>query len=248
MNTTLELLKNRRSYREFDSSYRLPKEELQEILDAARQAPTWMNGQFYSILVLTDQSLRNQLVEWNPGNPQIAESCVFLLFVADLDRTYSASQVYEKSYLVEESIEPLLIATTDAALALENAVIAAASLSLGSVVVGSIRKQGPQICQLLNLPKRTFPLFGLSIGRPMTEMRVKPRLPEAAVVHYNGYHSYPYTLIEQYDQKMNEFAEARETKLWSQKFVDFFATPPTMISDQLVALQKIYRGKDFLNE
>lgn len=240
MNTTLELLKKRRSYREFDKSYQLPKKELQEILDAARQAPTWMNGQFYSIIVLTEDALRKQLVEWNPSNPQIAQSSVFLLFVADLNRTYRVSQVHQSDYLVEESIEPLLIATTDAALALENAIIAAESLSLGSVVVGSIRKHGPQISQLLDLPERTFPLFGLSIGRPITEMKVKPRLPEAAVVHYNRYQPYPYTLIDQYDQVMNTFAEARETKAWSKKFADFFAITPAMITDQLVVIQKIY--------
>jgi FMN reductase [NAD(P)H] len=241
MNETLKLLKNRRSYRDFDENYVLPQADLQAILDAARQAPSWMNGQFYSIIVLQDEDLRKQLVEWNPGNPHMLKSSAFLIFVADLYRTDRVSIAKEAAYQIEDTIEPLLIATTDAALALENAVISVESLGLGSVVVGSIRKHGQEICQLLNLPEKTMPLFGLSIGKPTVEMRVKPRLPEAAVVHFERYRPYVYDLIEQYDQTMEDFGEARETKRWSQKFADYFAAEPTMVTDQLLKMQRFLK-------
>ncbi|MFD2305817.1 nitroreductase family protein [Enterococcus termitis] len=241
MNETLKLLKNRRSYRDFDENYVLPQADLQAILDAARQAPSWMNGQFYSIIVLQDEDLRKQLVEWNPGNPHMLKSSAFLIFVADLYRTDRVSTAKETAYQIEDTVEPLLIATTDAALALENAVIAVESLGLGSVVVGSIRKHGQEICQLLNLPEKTMPLFGLSIGKPTVEMRVKPRLPEAAVVHFESYRPYVYDLIEQYDQTMEDFGEAREKKRWSQKFADYFAAEPTMVTDQLLKMQRFLK-------
>lgn len=241
MNETLKLLKNRRSYRDFDKQFILPEEQLKEIIVAARQAPTWMNGQFYSIIVIEDKEIRKQLVEWNPGNPQIEECSIFLLFVGDLQRTKMVSEQYKSEYLVEESIEPILVATTDAALAIENAVIAVESFGLGSVIVGSIRKQGKEITELLQLPKQTFPLFGLCIGKPITEMNVKPRLPEAAVVHLNHYHPYTYELIEAYDQTMTAFGEARETKKWSRKFADFFGQKSILVTDQLLANQKIFK-------
>lgn len=44
MTDTLNLLQNHRTYRQFDESYELSPEELQNILDSARQAPSWMNG------------------------------------------------------------------------------------------------------------------------------------------------------------------------------------------------------------
>lgn len=241
MNETLKLLKNRRSYRNFDEQYVLPNEQMQEILLAARQAPTWMNGQFYSIIVIQDKEIRKKLVEWNPGNPQIEQCSAFLLFLGDLHRTKMVSEKYQSDYLVEESIEPILLATTDAALAIENAVIAVESLGLGSVIVGSIRKHGKEITELLQLPKQTFPLFGLCIGKPIVEMKVKPRLPEAAVVHFDSYQPYTYKLIEAYDQTMTTFGEARETKKWSQKFVDFFAMEPTLVTDQLLKNQKLFK-------
>ncbi|WP_375179658.1 nitroreductase family protein [Enterococcus rotai] len=241
MNQTIELLQNRRSYREFDENYVIPQAQLQAILDAARQAPSWMNGQFYSIIVLQDKQIREQLVEWNPGNPQIKKSSVFLLFIGDLHRSKMVSEAYDSTYPINESIEPVILATTDAALALENAVIAAESFGLGSVVVGSIRKHGKEISRLLELPEHTFPLFGLSIGQPIVEMQVKPRLPETTVIHYNKYQPYVYQLIEEYDQTMENFAEARETKRWSQKISDFFATEPPMLTDQLLQIQGLLK-------
>lgn len=241
MNETIELLTNRRTYRDFDENYLIPDDQLQAIIDAARQAPSWMNGQFYSILVIKDPKTLEQLVRWNPGNPHMLKSSVFLIFAADLYRTKLVSEANQSDYLIDQSIESLLIATTDAALALANAVIAAGSLDLGCVVVGSIRKHGREISELLNLPEMTLPLFGLSIGKPVVEMNVKPRLPEKAVVHYETYKTYPYSLIEQYDEVMQAFGEARETKRWSQKFADYFSTEPTMITDQLLKTQGLFR-------
>jgi FMN reductase [NAD(P)H] len=242
MNETIQLLKERRSYREFDPEYALSKEELQAILDASRQAPSWMNGQFYSIIVIQDQAIREQLVAWNPGNPHMLKSSVFLLFVGDLYRTKLVSEAHKSDYLINESIESVLLATTDAALALENAVIAADSLGLGSVVVGSVRKNGQEISKLLDLPENTFPLFGLSIGKPIVDMRVKPRLPGALVIHYDRYKRPAYTMIEQYNETMEQFGEARETKRWSQKFADYFAAKPPLVTDQLLKLQGITQG------
>lgn len=241
MNKIIELLKNRRSYRDFDENYVLPAEDLQAILDASRQAPSWMNGQFYSIVVIKDKQLREQLVKWNPGNPHMLKSSAFLLFIGDLHRTKMVSEAHNSAYPIDESIEPILLATTDAALALENAVIAAESLGLGTVVVGSIRKHGQEISQLIGLPDNTFPLFGLSIGKPVIEMKVKPRLPEAAVVHYDRYLPYEYTLIEQYNRTMEIFGEVRETKRWSQKFADYFAAEPAMLTDQLLRCQGLLK-------
>lgn len=239
MNDTIKLLKNRRTHRDFDQNYELSTAELQQILDAARQAPSWMNGQFYSIVVIRNQALREQLVAWNPTNSHMLNSSVFLLFVGDLQRTKMVSEAYQKTYKIDESIEPVILATTDAALALENAVIATDSLGLGSVVVGSIRKFSKEISELLKLPDYTIPLFGLSIGKPIVEMRVKPRLPEKAVIHYDTYKPYPYRLLEEYDHTMEKFAEARETKKWSEKFADYFSTEPTFIFDQVLHMKKL---------
>ncbi len=45
----LEVMNQHRTYRNFDETYQLSEAELQKILQASRQAPSWMNGQMYSI-------------------------------------------------------------------------------------------------------------------------------------------------------------------------------------------------------
>lgn len=222
MNDTIQLMKEHRSYRNFDENYALPEEDLQEILDAARQAPSWMNGQAYDIIVIKDKEIRQQLVDWNPGNPHMLKSSVFLLFVGNLERFKMVCDHHEAEYHVGESLDHILVATTDASMAMQNAILAAESLGLGSVPVGSVRKHITEIAELLNLPQYTFPLCGVSIGKPIVEMKIKPRLPQACVVHQDTYKPYVYDLIEGYDKIMKDFAEARETKLWSVKFADYY--------------------------
>lgn len=222
MNETIQLLQSHKTIRHFDPDYTLASETLHTILDAARQAPSWMNGQTYSIIVIDDPKIRQQLVTWNPGNPHILQSSVFLLFVADLKRTQLVADHYQVDYQVTRDLQPLIVSTIDASLALENAVIATESLHLGCVVVGSVQKDAKKISTLLNLPDYCLPIAGLSIGKPAIEMRKKPRLPKEAVIHYNTYQPYDYQLITDYDKTMEEFGEARETKLWSKKFADYY--------------------------
>ncbi|MCD5002257.1 nitroreductase family protein [Enterococcus saccharolyticus] len=241
MNDTLKLLQNHRSYRNFDEKYQISEEELQQILTSARQAPSWMNGQMYSILVIKNKKIRQQLVEWNPGNPHILKSSVFLLFLADLKRTQRISERHHVNYPIDEGLHPLIIATTDASLALQNAIIASESLGLGVVPVGSVRNNIEEISELLHLPDYVYPVAGLSIGKPIVDMKVKPRLPEAAVVHYDTYKPYEDKVIDDYEQTMLAFGEARETKPWTKKFADYFESKPASNVDRYLKKQKLIK-------
>lgn len=236
----LEVLKEHRTYRNFDENYQISDDELQNILQASRQAPSWMNGQMYSIIVVKDREIREKMVALNPGNPHMLHSSVFLVFVADLKRTKKVAEHYGVDYPVSEGLDPLITAVTDAALALENAVIATEALGLGAVVVGSIRKDIAEVSELLNLPEYVLPIAGLSIGKPNVEMRSKPRLPEEAVIHYDTYQDYDYQLIEDYDDTMEKFAEARETKIWSKKFADYFSNKPNQKIDEFLKTKKFF--------
>lgn len=223
MNETIKQLQEHRSYRHFDEDYELPQEDLQAILDSARQAASWMNGQAYDIIVIKDKDIRSQLVEWNPGNPHMLNSSVFLLFAGDLQRFKMTADHHGTHFNAGESLDHILVAVQDASMALQNAIVATESLGLGCVPVGSVRNHITEIAELLNLPQYTFPLCGLSIGKPAVAMKVKPRLPQGTVIHYDTYKPYIYDKIEEYDKTMKDFAEARETKLWSVKFADYYS-------------------------
>lgn len=219
MNGTVELLRTRRTVRHFQEGEVLPGAHVQAILDAARQAPSWMNGQGYSIVRITDTHLRAQILELQARNPQIGTAAEYWIFVMDGYRMHGCGA--DEAVLADT--ETLLTLATDAALAAQNAVIAAESLGYASCFTGSIRAVAAELVQLLQLPRHTFPLVGLCIGTAAVEMRVKPRLPQDAVVFENRYNPDIAAHLAAYEQTMTDFGEAREVLPWREKFRRFYS-------------------------
>lgn len=224
MNDIIKSLLNHRSYRDFDNSHRLSDEEIKNITDASCQAPSWMNGQAYSIIVIDDKNLQQMLADIVPGNPQIGTCSAFLLYLMDMKRMEVASQIHNTPFVVSGDMDSLIVTATDAALALQNAVVAAESMGYGTVIVGSVRKVTSKFIDIFNLPEYVYPFCGLCIGKPTIEMKVKPRLPKRSVVFRNNYSAANFEEdLREYDKTMDDFAEARETKLWTVKFADYHA-------------------------
>ena len=219
MNEVVRLLCAHRTVREFVAGEVLPQVHVQAVLDAARQAPSWMNGQCYGIVRVSDAALRAQVAALQPRNPQVGSAAEFWVFVLDLHRMRLCGAAEEA--LVDT--EALLVATTDTALAAQNAVVAAESLGYATCFVGGIRAVAGELVRLLALPRYSFPLMGLCIGSAVVEMRVKPRLPQAAVVFENRYAPEVSLLLEDYERVMLAFGEAREVFPWREKFARFYA-------------------------
>lgn len=225
MNEIIKVLQEHRSNRNFVQGYKLPKQDLESILTCAKQAPSWMNGQHYNIIVVDDQIIKDKLFELTPRNPHIKTSSVFLIFCIDLTRQSLASQKHNKNFDIVDNIDILINATTDVSLAMQNAAIAAESLGYGTVFCGGVRVIAEEIIEMLNIPKYSFPICGLSIGKldeKLTTERVKPRFKNEVNVGYNAYPIATLEHIEEYNETLEIFAEARETKIWSQKFADVY--------------------------
>jgi len=80
----------------------------------------------------------------------------------------------------------LFIAYWDAVIALQNIVIAAESLGLGTVYVGLVLSRNVQ--EWLGAPEYVFPAGLVFIGYPDESPELRPRLPLEAVVHRNSCH------------------------------------------------------------
>src|SRR5664280_2465698 len=70
----MEVVRNRLTTRAFDSSYVMPREHYEMILDAARHAPSGANAQPWHFIVITDQDLKNKLWSIFARNRFIAPS------------------------------------------------------------------------------------------------------------------------------------------------------------------------------
>ena len=188
MNEILESLHRRKSVRVF-TDQPVGEEEKRAILEAAVQAPTAGNQQLYTILDITDQSIKDTLAETCDHQPFIAKAPVVLVFCADCRKWFDA--------YVEAGCSPrrpgpgdLMLAVEDAAIAAQNAVTAAESLGLGSCYIGDIMEQYEAHRELLHLPPWVFPAVMLVMGYPTQQQkdRVKPqRCAMEHIVHENGY-------------------------------------------------------------
>lgn len=178
-NTLIQQLMNRKSMRIFENRPILPDEKSQ-IIQAAMEAPTAGNQQLYTILDITDPSLKEQLSESCDHQPFIAKAPLVLIFCADCLKWLS---IYKEAGCParEPGAGDLLLAVTDAAIAAQNAVTAAWSLGIGSCYIGDIMEQYETHRSILNLPKYVFPAAMVVFGYPTEQQKARPKPQRFAV-------------------------------------------------------------------
>ena len=188
MNKIIEQMKNRRSVRNF-SSESVKDEDLREILVAAQQAPTSVNGQQISLIIVRDKDKIKQISEFAGGQPQVAGADVFILVVIDFYRSTYAMKKENKENVIPMSAEGILVGAVDGGIILNALQMAAESFGYGTTAIGGIRKNPDKMIELLGLPKGTFPLVGTTIGVPNKDIpsAVKPRVPLNSFAHNERY-------------------------------------------------------------
>jgi FMN reductase (NADPH) len=208
MNSTINQLQQHRSIRKYKSDP-LTEEQLKAIIESAQSAPTSSNMQAYSVIAVTNPETKRELAKLAANQPYIEECPVFLVWCADLHRLQHATAAVEEVQM-PTSTEIFIIATVDAALAAQNATLAAESLGLGTVYIGGIRDNIRDISKLLRLPKFVYPVFGMCVGYPDQEPTHRPRLPVEAILHREHYSTDHYDAsIEQYNQSLQTFMASR---------------------------------------
>lgn len=209
VNATIELLRNHRSIRKYKGD-EIPEEHVEEILRAAQAAPTSSNIQAYSAVAVRNPETKRRFAALAGNQRQIEESPVFLVWCADLNKIRKAVRLHEETEL-RQNTELFLLATIDAALAAQNAVIAAESLGYGTVYVGGIRNNPQTATELLRLPRYVYPVFGLCLGVPDQEPEIRPRLPLSAVYHRETYEEDKLEDdIKAYDEAMRHYYATRK--------------------------------------
>ncbi|MDF2836031.1 MAG: reductase [Paenibacillus sp.] len=209
MNETIELLRKHRSIRRYKDTD-VPEEHLREIIVTAQAAPTSSNIQAYSVVAVRDPEKRRKFAELAGNQQQVAETPVFLVWCADLNKIRSAVRLHEDTEL-SQNVELFLLATIDAALAAQNATVAAESLGYGTVYIGGIRNNPQAATDLLELPPLVYPVFGLCVGVPAQDPDIRPRLPIGAVYHRETYSEYGLEdEIRAYDETMSHYYATRK--------------------------------------
>lgn len=216
MNEVLRSLMERKSIRAFEEK-EIFSAEKEAILLAAVNAPTAGNQQLYTILDVTDETLKQALSESCDHQPFIADGKMVLVFCADCRKWYNAFQAAGCSPR-KPGPGDLMLAVSDATIAAQNAVVAAESLGIGSCYIGDIMENCEIHREMLHLPEYVFPCCMLVFGYP-TPQQMERKKPERArmhhIVHENSYRDMD---AEELQQLFGKKAVNRPYEEWMQAF------------------------------
>ncbi len=186
MNETIRLLHTHRSERSYKPDA-VPEKMLEAILEAGLRAPSSKNSHQLTVIVVRDPERRAKIAEYAGGQAWIAQAPLFLAVIMDLNKTRVGLEKVGAKQETQHSMEALVCAATDAGIALEAMMLAARSLGLGIVPIGGIRRSPDKMVELLELPKYTFPLVGMTLGYVDEPATQKPRMPMAGFRHEEKY-------------------------------------------------------------
>ena len=220
-NDVVGAILSHRSVRSYKKE-KLPDFTLETLMAAAQSAATSSNMQVWSVVSTTDPDKKKELAKIAGGQKHIEQCPLFLVWLADLSRNERLGNEEGVEMVVNPYVETFLVAAIDAALAAQNAVVAAESLGLSTVYIGAMRNNPEKVGELFNLPSMVFPVFGLCIGYATREGEgeIKPRLPQPAVVFQEEYGvDGEQELRAQYDKEMSEFSARHEiaADTWTKK-------------------------------
>jgi nitroreductase len=169
----IEAIKNRRSIRKYKSDP-VDDKTLEVILDAARLAPSWANTQCWKFIVIRDTATKASLAETiqtppylsvNPSANAIKIAPVVIVAIAQ-------KQVsgYFDGKPVTDKREWFMF---DVALAMENLMLAATALGLGTVHVGLFDNE--KVAAILEVPDSYHIVEITPLGYPEFQPNQRPR-------------------------------------------------------------------------
>jgi FMN reductase (NADPH) len=241
MNQVIETILNHRSIRSFEDRP-LTDEQIRTIVECAQAASTSSYIQAYSIIGVKDPHKKKALAAVVGNQSYVENNGHFFVFCADLHRHEVLGEM-EQANVIEslESTEKFMVAVTDATLAAQNAALAAESMGLGICYIGGLRNQLEDVCELLNVPNRVIPLFGLTVGYPTSNSSKKPRLPVAHVYHEEQYEqdrNIYQQQLEQYNETISTYYKERtkgkRSDTWTSQMANSLQVPKRMYMKEFV--------------
>jgi nitroreductase len=226
MNPTIELLQSHRSIRKFKKR-KVDDGLVRIIMETAQCAATSSHVQAYTVIRVMDKAIRREIAALSGPQVWVEQAPVFLVFCADITRLETACGMHAKK-MAQGFAEQFVVATVDTALLAQNAMITAESLGLGGVFIGGIRNDPRKICELLHIPEKAYPVFGMCLGYPDHAPPVKPRLPVEAVFKTGRYdRKNEKAYLKAYDHVTNTYYQTRDSHLkdqtWTGQIADFMS-------------------------
>jgi nitroreductase len=167
--TVLDVIRDRRSIRKYEDR-KIPKNLLDQVLEAARLAQSAGNKQPWEFVLVSEKTLKNKLAASFVG-----ESAVVIVCIAHPENCGHVG--FSDSFLV------------DVAIAIENMALVSWELGLGSCWIGHYDEE--KVKNLLNIPKNLKVVSLLSLGFPKEKINKKMiknnKKSLSQIIHFEKY-------------------------------------------------------------
>lgn len=219
-NSTIRTQLDHRTIREFTDEP-VDKQTLDTLFEVAMRTASSRSLQNASIIHVTDQAKKDRLAEI--GNQEyVRRAPVYLLFIVDGRRAAGILEEAGKPVEPAGSTKVFVEGFTDACLMVQNVTVAAQALGLGTNHLGNVHNDEPAIIELLDLPKYTFPVLGMTLGHPNQEPQIKPRMDAQLRIFENSYQepeSWTEALAD-YDAEMTTYYDLRNENRREDSFTN----------------------------
>ncbi len=167
MNRTLSSIFARRSVRSYTGEP-VPDEIVYDLLEAAMAAPSAAGKDPWHFIVVRDPDMLQKIAEGLPHGKFVTEAGLCIVVCGDVERAHGR----ELSYLIQ-----------DCSAAIENLLLAASMLGLGSCWLGvHPREERVQFLRtLFELPPNILPISGIAVGWPSQHVPPRTRYRQDAV-------------------------------------------------------------------
>lgn len=223
-----ETLLERRSIRRYECES-ISDDDLNFIYKAIQNTPTSYNGQQFSVIDISDQTLKEELYAIT-NQKQIKTCNHFLIFCADYNKIFRLADhkgINKPDFC--NTMDGILVGIVDAALAMQNALVASNALGLGSCCIGYVRTADPfKVAEILNLPKGVFVVCGLAIGVPRELPDLKPKQSLSTLIFKNSYSNNEQLLTDliEYDNDISRYNQTRSGSKsdndWCGHILDYY--------------------------
>ena len=167
----LSIIKKRRSIRAFTSE-EIPREHVDQLVEALRWAPSAGNRQPWHFFMITNPEVKKELASAAFGQSFIAEAPLVFVICAEPDQ--SARRYGKRGHD--------MYVYQDTAAATQNLLLTATALGYGTCWVGAFDPR--KVADVLKLPKDRVPVTIIPVGKAAESPGPTPRYPkEKTVTH-----------------------------------------------------------------
>jgi nitroreductase len=182
----LDAINGRRSIRKYKSDP-VDDKTVELVLEAGRRAPSWANSQCWRFIVVRDRQMKSKVADTlfrTPGgfeNPAIrAVNTVPVLIVVCAQMGKSGCSP-DGEFATEKGDWYLF----DSALAIQNMLLAAYALGLGTVIIGAF--DAPRAAEILGVPDGYSLVTLFPLGYPDEDPGPRPRKELAEIVFHDKF-------------------------------------------------------------